>query len=64
MGKRGEGSIKIFHQIFLSHSAEDLRRESFSVALIWGTEKIWIRGGVSRSYIEIFLSHGPENDRR
>ena len=31
-------------EFFLSHSAENLRRESFTVALISGTEKVWIRG--------------------
>ena len=32
-------------KIFLSLSAENLRRESFTVPLISGTEKVWIRGG-------------------
>ena len=30
---------------FLSHSAENLRREFFTVALLSGTEKVWIEGG-------------------
>ena len=30
---------------FLSHSAENLRWESFTVALFSGTEKVWIEGG-------------------
>ena len=45
MDKRGEGSIKIFHRKLLSHIAENLRTESFTVAIISGTEKVWIRGG-------------------
>ena len=32
---------------FLSHSAENLRREFFTVALLSGTEKVWIEGGGS-----------------
>ena len=37
--------------------------ESFTVALISGIEKVWIRGGggVSRSSVENFLSHSAEN---
>ena len=35
--------------------------ESFTVALISGTGKVWIRRGVSRFYVENFLSHGAEN---
>ena len=40
----------------MSHSAENLRREYFTVALISGTEKIWIegRGGVSSYSIQFF----------
>ena len=42
--------------------------ESFSVSLISGTEKVWIRGvwggGVSRFSVENFLSHSAENFRR
>ena len=40
--------------------------ESFTVALISGTEKVWIRGGggVSRYSVENFLSHSPEKVRR
>ena len=38
--------------------------ESFTVALISGTEKIWRRGGVSRFSVENFLSHSAENFRR
>ena len=38
--------------------------ESFTVALISGTEKNWRRGGVSRFSVELFLSHSAENLRR
>ena len=39
--------------------------ESFTVALISGTEKVWSRGGgVSRYYVENFFSHSAENLRR
>ena len=35
--------------------------EPFSVSLIAGTEKVWIRqGGVSRFPVEDFLSHSAE----
>ena len=60
-----EGYVTIFCRNFLSHSAENLRRESLTVALISGTEKVWIKGGgVSRYSVEIFLSHTPEKVRR
>ena len=65
MDKRGEGSIKIFRQKFLSHTAEKLRREYFFVALISGTEKVWRRGGRIKNFRQnYFLSHSPENFRR
>ena len=41
--------------------------EPFSLSLISGIEKIWIRGwgrGVSRSSVEVFVSHSPEKLRR
>ena len=40
--------------------------ESFTVAIISGIEKVWIREerGVSRFSVEIFLSHNAENLRR
>ena len=42
----GGGGVSRFSvEFFLSHSAENLRRESFTVALILGTEKFWRRGG-------------------
>ena len=52
----------------MSHSAEKFGRgESFSVSLISGIEKVWIRGGgegVSRFSVGNFLSHSAENFRR
>ena len=40
-------------------------REPFSVSLISGIEKVWIRGGgVSRFSVEIFMSHSAENFRK
>ena len=45
----------------MTHSAETFRRESFTVALLTGTEKIGRRGGgVSRFYVENLLSHSAE----
>ena len=40
--------------------------ESFTVALISGIEKVWIRGGggVSRFSVEIYLSHSAEKHRK
>ena len=35
-----------------------LVEESFTVALISVTERVWIRGGESRYSVEMFLSHG------
>ena len=62
----GGGVSRISVEV-LSHSAENFRRESFTVALISGTQKVWRRGrggGVSRFSVEIFLSHSAENFRR
>ena len=40
--------------------------EPFSVSLTSGTEKVWIRegGGVSRVFVENFLSHSAEKHRK
>ena len=41
--------------------------ESFTVALIWGTERVWIRAGcgvISKFFLEKFSSHSAENFRR
>ena len=55
------GGVKIFRRNFFSHSAEISVMESFTVALISGMEKVWIRGGgVSRFSVENFLSHRTE----
>ncbi len=44
----------------LSHSAENLRRESFTVAFLYRkSEKVWTR--VSRFSVENFLSHSAES---
>ena len=46
MHQRGGGVSRFSVEFFLSHSAENFRRgESFSVSLISGIEKVWIRGG-------------------
>ena len=42
--KRG-GVSRFYVETFLSHCAENLRREYFTVALLSGTEKNWRRGG-------------------
>ena len=65
MDKRGGGSIKIFRRKFFVSVPKIFVGESFTVALISGTEKVWRRGGggVSRFYIENFLSHSAENFR-
>ena len=44
----------------MSYSAENLPRESFTVALILRTENVWIGGGLSRFSVEKFLSHSAE----
>ena len=44
--ERGGGVSRFSVENFLSHSAENLSRgEFFSVSLISGIEKVWIRGG-------------------
>ena len=65
MDKRGKGVSRLSIENFLSHSVENFRRESFTVALISSTEKVWRRGrvGVSRFSVENFLSHSAENLR-
>ena len=63
MDKRG-GLSSFSVESFLSNSAENLRRESFTVASISGTEKVWGRGGVTRFYVDNFLSHSAEIFRR
>ena len=66
----GKGGVsKLSVENLLSDSAEIFRWETFSVSLISGIEKVWIRGGrggvvVSRFSVEKFLSQGAENFRR
>ena len=60
----GGGTIKIFCQNFLSHIAEIFpRSESFSVSLLQGIEKVWIREevGVSRFPVELFCLTVPKS---
>ena len=42
---------------------ENFVGEPFSISLISGIEKVWIRGGVSKFSVEKFLSHSAENFR-
>ena len=64
LDKRG-GSIKIFRRNFFVSVLKVSVGASFTVAIISGLEKVWIReGGVSRFSFEIFLSHSAENCRR
>ena len=57
MDKRGGGSIKIFRRKFFVSVPKKFLGEPFSVSLISGTEKVWIRGGgVSRFSVDVFVS--------
>ena len=64
MNKRG-GEVSSFSvKSFLPHSAKNFRREeSFSVSLISGIEKVWIRGGDSiKSFSrKLIVSHCRKN---
>ena len=65
-GGGGEGVSTFSVKKFLSHSAENFRRvESFSVSLISGIEKVWIRGGGGeyQDFPSKFLSHCAEKFR-
>ena len=43
---KGGGVSRFSVEKFLSHTAENFRRgDSFSVSLIWGIGRFWIRGG-------------------
>ena len=54
----GRGVSRSPFGTFYSLSAERLHKESFTVAVISVTEKVWIRGrGKSRFSVENFLSH-------
>ncbi len=64
---RGGGEYQYFpSKIFCLTEPIIFVGESFPVALISGTEQIWIRGGggVSRFSVGEFLSHSAENFRR
>ena len=59
MNKRGGGGIKIFRRkFFVSECRKFPWGESFSVSLISGIEKVWIRGGGSMKIFrrKIFVS--------
>ena len=45
-GEEGGGVSRFYVENLLSRSAEDFRRESFTVALFSSIEKVWIRGGI------------------
>ena len=63
-GQEGRGVTIFSIEKSLSHSAENLRREPFTVALISGTEKVWRRGGgVPRFSVKQILSHSVESFR-
>ena len=64
LGIREGAGITIFCRNFLSHSAENLRRESFTVALISGTEIVWIRGVEYQDILSKIFAHSPEKVRR
>ena len=45
IGEEGGGVSRFYVGKFLTHSAENFRRESFTVALLSGTENVWRRCG-------------------
>ena len=60
-------NIKTFRQkCFLSHSAEIFPRESFTVALVSGSEKVYGQegGGSIKIFRQKLLSHTAENLRK
>ena len=62
MDKRGKEVSRFSIGKFFSHTAENLRRESFAVGLISGTQKVWIRGVSIKTFRQkCFLSHSAEN---
>ena len=68
MDKRGGGEYQNFpSKVFSLTVPKSSLRESFTVAIISGIEKVWIRGaggGVSRFSVENFLSHSAEKSSR
>ena len=65
LDKKG-GSIKIFRRSFFCLTVpKNFVVEPFTVAVVSGTRKVWIRrGGVSSFSVEKFLSHSTEKFRR
>ena len=61
-----EGGLSRFSvEIFLSHSAENFRGESFIVALSSGIEKVWISEGEHQDFpSKFFCFTVPKNFRR
>ena len=63
MSKTGGGSFKIFRRNFFCLTVQKIFvGEPFSVSLISGIEKVWLRGGggVSSIYVEFFLSQSAQ----
>ncbi len=64
MDKRG-GSITIFcRKMFVSQCRNFRRRESFSVSIISGIEKVWIGGGRYQDFPSNFFISQCRNFRR
>ena len=63
---KGGGEYQDFPwKIFCLTVPKNFLVEPFSVSLITGTEKVWIRGGGASGFtVENFLSHSAENFRR
>ena len=62
---RGGGKHQDFaSKVFCLTVPKNFVEEPFSISLIAGTENVWIReGGVSRFFVENFLSHSAEKFR-
>ena len=60
------GSFTVLSKKILSHRTEKIFRENHSVfqKIFGGEKKLWIRGGISRFSVEIFLSHSAEKSRK
>ena len=66
MHRRGGGASR-FYRNFLSHRTEtkSFVKEPFCFPEnFWYRKKIWIRGGISRFSVEIFVSHSAEKFRK
>ena len=61
-----KGDITVFSEVFVSQDRnEKLCKGTLVFRNFSGIEKkLWIRGGISRFSIEIFMSHGAENFRK